>query len=95
MLRQTNARETETGDIPDPREPYADMLGTSGWDLALKYVILPYVARVRGALLKQADLTMEERARLVGSLTTVEHLVTELYKRAEEQVPVGVAESFR
>lgn len=95
MLRPTNARETETGDIPDPKEPYFDMLCSTGWNLTIKYVLMPYLSRLRGALLKQTDLTTEERARLVGSLTTCEYLVTELYKRAGEQVPVGVADSFR
>jgi hypothetical protein len=95
VLRQTAEREAEMGDTPDPREPYVDMLSTPGWELALKYVILPYVQRVRKSLLKQVDLPDPERQRLHGSLYTLEHIIEELYKRAQESVPGWVASEFR
>ena len=84
----------ETGDTPDPREPYADLLASSGWDMTVRFVILPYAKRVRQALLKHADLSEGERQRLVGALTTLEHIVEELYKRADEKPPGWVVETF-
>lgn len=95
LLRQVNEHQNETGDIPDPREPYVDMLSSTGWDLTLKFVLIPYVAKIRQALLKQVGLPDEERHRLQGSLATLERFIEELYKRAQEKLPDWVAREFR
>ncbi|MDE2098152.1 MAG: hypothetical protein KGL39_12935 [Patescibacteria group bacterium] len=95
LLRHVTEQHIEAGDVPDPREPYVDMLSSVGWDLAMRFVVLPYVGKIRQALLKQVGLPDEERHRLQGSLATIERLVEELYKRAQEKVPEGVASAFR
>lgn len=94
-IRFPKENEAEAGPQIDQREPFVDLLLTEGFREYVRLVVLPYVSDVRKALLNSAELDEKQRQRLVGSLHTTKHLITQVFTRAGEPVPEWLARQFQ
>lgn len=89
------AAVAEAGPPVDEREPFVDLLLSDGFKEAMRLVILPYLRDLRQALLRKSNMNEVERARYIGSLFTLEHIVTQIFKRAGEEVPAWLTAQFK
>ncbi|MDE2100966.1 MAG: hypothetical protein KGL39_27215 [Patescibacteria group bacterium] len=94
-LRDASDGSIETGDIPDPSEPYLELISSTGWELTWRFVLEPFIDELRASLLNSTSLSPEERARQQGGLFALGEVLKRLYTRAGEKVPVGVEKAFK
>lgn len=85
----------EAGPKVDECEPFVDLLLSDGFKEAMRLVILPYIKDLRAALLRKTTMDETERARFIGSIYTIEHIVTQIFKRAGEEVPAWLQAQFK
>lgn len=90
-----NGTHAESGPTQDEREPFVELLLGEGFKEVVRLIILPYVRDLRKALLRSADMPENQRQRLIGSLSTIEHIVTQIFQRAGEPLPEWLANQFK